>query len=304
MIKIIKNFLAFLLIASLVGCSTPTQITQPKEYAYLAAYVKRDVAWGPGEWIAFVSRLNDKHLSELALEWGILKETDPGVNVIWGESKQKFVSVGSTSLALASLGGREKTIKLLRKEINGAAYFVGIFKDDVKWHQIVIWADEKNGINKSDYAENSFDAERALINRIFEKNWDKLTPAQRSKVIEKSKLASLSDKDKALMVAATGIAARATIATVVSLSGFSFYTTMSSIIAATANVVGVTLPFAVYTTASSTVASITGPVGWAILAAGSAGVGLYAMFPDEAKVTRMIISLHILKAKALNDSIK
>ena len=106
------------------------------------------------------------------------------------------------------------------------------------------------------------------------------------------------------MVAATGIAAHATIATAVSLSGFSFYTTMSSVFAATANVVGVTLPFAVYTTASSTFATLAGPVGWAILAAGSAGVGLYAMSPNEVKVTRMIISLHILKAKALNDSIK
>ena len=292
------------MVASLIGCSTTSQLAHPKEYAYLAPFVKQDVRWGSDEWFSFITHLNDEHLCELSLDWGVLKETSPGINVIWGENKQKYISVGNSKLALDSLGGRHKAIILLQKEINGAAYTFSMFKDVVKWHEIVSWADKKNGESENVHHQNSFDGERALINRIFEKSWDKLTPAQRTAVIEKSKLSTLSDKDKAVMIAATGIAARATLATAITMSGFSFYTTMSSVIAATANVVGVTLPFVVYTTASSTVAVLTGPLGWALLAAGSAGVGLYAMSPDEARVTRMVISLHILKVKALNDSVK
>ena len=305
MIKKIKNLIVYLLVASLIGCSsTPPQAIQPKEYAYLASFVKKDVRWGPDEWFSFITHLNDKHLSELSLDWGVLQETSPGINVIWGVNKQKFISVGNSKLALDSLGGRQKTINLLQKEINDAAYTFSMFKGGVKWHEIVSWADEKKGVNKSEYAQNSFDAERSLLNKIFEKNWDKLTPEQRKAVIEKSKLSDLSAKDKAVMITATGIAARATLGAAIAMSGFSFYTTMSSVIAAMANVIGVTLPFAVYTGASSTVGALTGPVGWALLAAGSTGLGLYAMSPDEEKVSRMIISLHILKAKVHNDSIK
>jgi hypothetical protein len=191
---------------------------------------------------------------------------------------------------------------LLQKEINGAAYTIGMFKNGVKWHEIVSWADAKNGVAQTELDQSSFDAERALLNKMFDKNWDSLNPDQRRAVLEKSTLSELSAKDKRAMVAATGVMARGLISTTIALSGFSFYTTMSSVMAASASVVGFTLPIAVYTTASSVAATFTGPLGWSILAAASAGVGLYALAPDEERVTRMVISLHILKAKALNDS--
>lgn len=303
MIQAAKQLIVYLLVASIIGCSTtPPLEIPPKEYAYLASFVKKDVRWERDEWYGFITHLNDKHLSELSLYWGILKDTSPGINIIWSKHQQKFVSVGNAEIALKSLGGREKVVTLLQKEINGAAYTFSMFKNGVQWHEIVTLADEKNKINPSDYAQNTFDAERALLNKVFEKNWDNLNPDQRRAVIEQSTLSELSAKDKKAMIAATGIIARGLLSATVALSGFSFYTTMSSVIAATASVVGVTLPITVYTTASTIAGTLTGPLGWSILAAMSAGVGLYALSPDEAKVTKMVIALHFLKAKALNDS--
>ena len=83
------------------------------------------------------------------------------------------------------------------------------------------------------------------------------------------------------------------------MSGFAFYTTMSSAIAASTNMIGVTLPFVVYSGASTTVSILSGPVGWAIAALSSAGIALYSLTPDDKEVARMVVSLHLLKAKAL-----
>lgn len=308
MMKIVNQFFVYLLAIAIIGCSTnPIPVSQPKEYAYLASFVKKDTLWNSDDWFIFISHLNEKHLSELALDWGVLKETSPGIDVTWDKnnSKQKLISVGNPKKAIDSLGGRQQAISLLQKEINCAYKLICVFNDkDINWHEIVIWAAEKNGLNKSQYTKSSFEAERALINRFFEKNWDQLTPKQRKEVLEKSEITGLSVNDKNVMIAASGTAALATLNAGVALSGFTFYTTMSSVIASTASVVGVTFPFAVYTGASTTVATLSGPYGWTLLAASAAGLSLYKSWPDEAKVTRMIISLHVIKAKALEDSVK
>lgn len=302
--NLVQKIIVYLLVASLISCGyvNRPEVIKPKEYAYLAPFINKDIRWGGDDWYTFVSHLNDKHLSELSLEWGILKESSPGINTTW-IGTQKFLTVATPKIALNSLGGRQNTITLLQKTINGARYFTGnLLEKGVQWHGIVVWADKKNDVEQALYDNSSFGAERALISTIFEKNWDELNTDQRKAVIEKSDLRNLPAKDKAAMIAATGAAALATLNATVVLTGFAFYTTMSSVIAATASVVGVTLPFAVYTGASTIIGTLTGPVGWSILAAASVGVGLYELSPDASKVTRMVISLHILKAKVLDES--
>lgn len=299
--KKIAHLIALLLTISLIGCSTLNK-DQPKEYSYLAAVVQKDAVWGHGEWDAFITKLSDRHLSELALDWGMLDDKSEGVNVTWN-GKQKLLSIGDPAVAINGKSGRHEIAYKLRRELISAAYTASLLQRTVKWHEIVTWAGKKSGVNKP-YAKNSFDAERDLINKIFEKSWDKLDPNQRKSVIENSKLSELSTKDKTAIASGSGAIALATLNTTVALSGFTFYTTMSSVIAATANVLGVTLPFVVYTSMSTTVAALTGPVGWTILAAASTGLAIYALSPDEAKVTRMIISLHLLKARALEESMQ
>lgn len=299
--KIAQQLIVYLLAISLIGCTTLKK-DQPKEYSYLAPVVQKDVMWGHGEWDKFITNLSDRHLSELALDWGVLDDKSEGVNVTWA-GKQKLLSVGDPTVAMGSKGGRHELAYKLRRELISAAYSVPPIQRNVKWHEIVTWAGEKAGVNQP-YAKNSFDAERALINKIFEKNWDKLDANQRKTVIGNSKLSELSAKDKAAIISASGTAALVTLNATVTLSGFTFYTTMSSVIAATANVIGVTLPFVVYTGTSTTIAALTGPVGWAILAAASTGLAIYASSPDEAKVTRMVISLHLIKARAIEESMQ
>lgn len=293
--------LILLLAISLIGCSTLNK-DQPKEYSYLAAVVQKDAMWGHGEWDKFITKLSDRHLTELALDWGIFNDKSEGVNVTW-HGKQKLLSIGDPAIAINSKGGRHELAYKLRRELISAAYAISPLQRTVKWHEIVMWVSEKSGVNKP-YSKNSYDAERALINKIFEKSWDKLDTGQRKTVIENSKLSELSAKDKAVIVSGSGAIALATLNTTVALSGFTFYTTMSSVIAATANIFGITLPFVAYTGMSTTVATLSGPVGWTILAAASTGLAIYALSPDEAKVTRMVISLHLLKARALEESIQ
>jgi hypothetical protein len=302
--KLAQQFITFLLAISLVGCFGNKQPKEPKEYAYLAPLVKKEAKWGDAEWNVFIGSLNDKHLIDLALEWGVLNEASQGVNVLW-RNKQKIFYVGddNVNFVLDSLGGRQKTIDRLQNDLKSARFPLPFpFHKGVEWHDIVLWACKEAGTDQT-YAHNSFDAELALINRIFEHNWDKLSEAQRKTVIENSALSKLSSHDKDAILVASGTAALGILNTAVGLSGFAFYTTMSSAIAAIANVFGVTLPFVVYTSASTVTGVLTGPVGWTLLAAASTGLVWYALKPDDAKVTRMVVSLHLLKAKALDDSL-
>lgn len=304
--KFVQKLIVYLFVASLIGCGNTKksdEIVKPKEYAYLATFVAKDAHWGGDEWYSFITHLNDKHLSELSLEWGILNRLSPGINVNW-IGKQEILSVGNPEMALNSIGGRQKSVKSLQKAINGARYFTkDSFEKGVKWHEIVVWADEKNGVPSSKIDSSSFEAEKALLNSYFVSNWDNLSAEQRKNVIEKSNLRNISVQDKAAIIAAKGTVALATLNATVAMSGFAFYSTMSTVIAATSSVVGVVLPFAVYTGASTTVGVLTGPIGWSLLAASSAVLGLHALSPDEKQVARMVISLHLLKVKVIEDSI-
>ncbi len=303
--QFLKKLATYFFIASLVGCSNTIKhndVVKPKEYAYLSTYINKDIRWGGDEWFDFVTHLNDKHLTELSLEWGILNKSSPGINVNW-LGKQEILTVGNPKIALDSIGGRQNSVKLLQKAINGSRYFTkDMFEKNVKWNDIVIWVNEKNGISSLKSYSGSFEAERALINRCFVNNWDRLSSAQRKSVIDNSSLRNISAQDKVAIIAAKGTIALATLNATVAVSGFAFYTTMSSVIAATSSVIGVTLPFAVYTGASTAVGTLTGPIGWSLLAASSAGLGLYALAPDTQQVSRMVMSLHILKVKVLEDS--
>lgn len=297
--KIVQQVIVFFLATAIIGCATLKQ-DQPKEYAYLAPVIKKDVLWGHDEWDQFISKLSDRHLSELALEWGVLDENSKGINRSW-RGELKVLSVGDPLVALNGKGGRHKVMYELRRELISSAYRVPWFERDVKWHEIVNLACKNVALSDCNNM-SSYDAESAVLSKIFEKSWDGLTPAQRKQVIDKATLPGFSDKDKSSIIAMSGSSALALLRTSVAISGFSFYTGMSSMIAATANVIGVTVPFGVYTATSSLVGTLTGPVGWSVSAVATALVLYDALKPDVAKTAKMIISLHLIKARVLEDA--
>lgn len=180
------------------------------------------------------------------------------------------------------------------------------FKDthDVNYHKdILIWSAQKNGVAVPD-SQGSFLIERSILENKFAEIWDRLTPQQRTEVFNSMKVSGLNGSQKAALIAGTGAAAVAMLSATVAFSGFAFYTTMSTAIATSAGLLGVTLPFSVYAGASSTVAVLSGPIGWGIALIAGTGAVIWATAPDADKTTAFILALHVYKAKRAEEIAK
>jgi len=167
----------------------------------------------------------------------------------------------------------------------------------IDYHGIVCWCASKLKLRKQDIQTlPTFALERKILEQLFIQMWDKLPPKEREKLLcQLDKTGCI--QDKAAIAALSGAAALTALSTTVILSGFAFYTTMSSLLCAVAGFFGITLPFGVYTTASSTVALLAGPVGW-VLAAILAAIGL-AMIgrANVQKTIPFVVTLHCIKVE-------
>ena len=123
------------------------------------------------------------------------------------------------------------------------------------------------------------------------------TPNSGTALLDKLTDGGLTDSQKAAIAAGTGAAALSALSATVAFSGFAFYTTMSTAIATSAGLLGVTLPFSVYAGASSTVAVLSGPIGWSIALVAGTGAAIWATAPNVEKTTKFILTLHSYKAK-------
>lgn len=81
------------------------------------------------------------------------------------------------------------------------------------------------------------------------------------------------------------------LAVIVEIAGFAAYTILTSLIAGTAGLIGLTLPFGVYMTATSLLSILTGPVGL-ILIGGAGGV---MMLTQHKKVKRTLLQMGIVQ---------
>jgi len=153
-----------------------------REYAYLAPLVKPESRWTEADWLRFITSLNDKHLSELAFELGILSKSANGVGYV-RTNGQSHVVIKDEQIALASLGGRQRTLELISKSIaeeNSQRYSENY---QVDWSRIIIRLCElttprSNSCN--DQEPNLF--ERYLYDHLWSRWWDSLTAAQRGNI--------------------------------------------------------------------------------------------------------------------------
>lgn len=162
--------------------------------------------------------------------------------------------------------------------------------------EILLWAAQENGITLSG-SPSTFRVERKILEKKFVQVWDRLTPQQRNELLKKDEFSGLNDNQKTALVAGTGAAALTALSATVAFSGFTFYTSMSTVIATSAGLLGVTLPFSVYTGASSAVAVLTGPIGWTLALVAGTGAAIWASAPDVDKTSAFILALHVYKAK-------
>lgn len=87
----------------------------------------------------------------------------------------------------------------------------------------------------------------------------------------------------------------------VSVMGFGFYTTLTTVMSSVGAVFGATLPFAAYTTATATTAVLSGPVGWCI--AGGMALAIPFMFgwADEYKCVNFVVQKYLIERDMRKD---
>ena len=219
------------------------------------------------------------------------------------ESELRSLGQGLELPDFANGQARPEIIKAIHTEIvwQSSSVFTYPVKsiEDIDYHGIVSWCASSAGIDSTTRSFSStFDLEQAIVKRQFVELWDKLSEQQRLELLGNIDTEN-QITDRAAIAVMSGSAALAALSGTVYLSGFTFYTTMSVVIATVAGWFGVTLPFAAYTTASSTVAVLAGPIGWAIAAVLLGAAVAWTGRANVKKTTAAVMQLHALKAGAL-----
>jgi len=220
------------------------------------------------------------------------------------------VKVPDQNLILKSLGRNDNEpydVAQIKKDIIWVSSNITTYpfknKTDYRYHEdIMQWlASEYNVEESYIHAGSTFILERKILDSIFIQIWDRLTPDQRKQILtdidKENKL-----KDKAGIAMAGGAGALAALSATIYFTGFAFYTTLSTMICATAGFFGITLPFAAYAGASTTTAVLAGPVGWAILGLAALGSTVFLGRANHAKTAAFVTQLHLIKVQVLKNS--
>ena len=168
--------------------------------------------------------------------------------------------------------------------------------NEVDYHKLVQWAAKQHGIENTQVnALPTFDLERKIAERYWEKKWNKLTPEQRLELLKHVEREVGKITNKAGIATMSGAAALATLNVAVVAMGFKFYILMSSTIYFVAGLFGVTLPFAVYSTASTVACILSGPIGWVIGAVAAATGAVALGWPEKDTVGAFIMTANAIK---------
>ncbi|MEA5448289.1 hypothetical protein VB780_06905 [Leptolyngbya sp. CCNP1308] len=105
--------------------------------------------------------------------------------------------------------------------------------------------------------------ETAIVAKVFQDMFDRLTPEQREQVVLEMKRSSDDPNFTGLLLTGGALAAARA-------SGFGVYLIASTILGGLTSTLGITLPFAAYMGMSQVIALTIGPVGWLALFGGLA----------------------------------
>lgn len=121
---------------------------------------------------------------------------------------------------------------------------------------------------KIDFSFGNIKAETDLYIKLFQQEFEKLSPEEKEKINQELEKAGL---DRSQIASLSGISALGA----AQLSGFGVYLLASSTVGAITSVLGITLPFAFYTGMSSLISFVIGPVGFLVM-----GVMIYRSFKN------------------------
>ena len=112
---------------------------------------------------------------------------------------------------------------------------------------------------------------------------------QQKKIKEKLNIDSITNSTIKTVIATQGSAVL--LAVIVEIAGFAAYTTLTSLIAGAASIIGLTLPFGVYMTATSALSILTGPVGFILMG----GISGAMMLTQRKKVKKTLLQIGIVQ---------
>jgi len=201
---------------------------------------------------------------------------------------------------------RDKNIAEIQKQVLWVSSNIVTwpFRDATKinQHELTRWVAKEIGVDPWLVdTQPTFILERAVCEKMWANIWDKLTPQQRTELLNKIDPGN-KILDRATLLTMGGTAALATLATTVYFTGFAFYTTMSVTICTVAGWFGVTVPFAAYAGSSMAIALLSGPVGWALIAVGTAACVVSLGKANVQKTAAFVVQLHLLKVAALQEA--
>ena len=277
-------------VCSVTGC-TSFRPTPPNPYAYLKPLVKQDKKWEGCEFREFVIGLTDEHCVTLMRSFNLVND--------------KKVQGMTIPCIIDMHGGRQKCHEEISKQLIWKSSNITTYpfkdKNNPNYHYILKWTAEKIKVDKSYLNGTTFDTERVVLLKVFANMWDKMTKEEREKALKNT--SSLTVEQKTAIVAGTGTAAAATIATLATVGGFAFYTTMSSIICSAGTAIGCTISFVGYEGAATMAGALSGPVGWACIAGGGVLTVALAGSADAQDTALLIIAIHLLKAEAIKEKL-
>lgn len=195
----------------------------------------------------------------------------------------------------AILPAEAVSVGAIRRELQWACYSKARYRfldhGSIDYHkQALQWVCGKQGISDA-YVESlsTFDLEAELVERFFERFWDKLDPEGRLELLGNVEtIARTTIGDKAKMTA------MAAVAVLESVDLFALYSAMTAGAAAAAGF-----------TATSGAGPILlgGPVGWG-MAAVSLGVQTAIVYnwPDSQRTANFVITAHLIKERWNQDS--
>ncbi|BCC06848.1 MULTISPECIES: hypothetical protein [Bacillus cereus group] len=132
------------------------------------------------------------------------------------------------------------------------------------------------------------DQEENFANQI-EQFIESLPTEQQEKIKDKLNIDAVTSATIKKLIATQGSAVL--LAVIVEIAGFAAYTTLTSLIAGTASLLGLTLPFSAYITATSALSVLTGPVGFILIG----GFSSMMMLTQSKKVKKTLLQMGIIQ---------
>lgn len=262
-------------------CAGEKEEELERQMKQLASLVKHDQKWGHRELPKFLESLPDEIMLQLMKNLDLRKARE----------------------TVSDLSARSDDVRAVLEHFVWVSYhsFEYWFTDPyrVNYHEIVEWVANKLAVPQENIEKRStFEIEQAICVQLFAKIWDKLNKEQRLQILnELDKKGAI--EDKVGIAALSGAGAIAALSSTVYFAGFTFYTTMSTVVSTAAGLLGVTLPFGLYQGLSSLVAFLSGPFGLLLgVILGGLGAGALGR-ADPIKSAKFICQIHTIKVAAL-----